>query len=119
MIKLVRKVVAGPKNTITYDGQQLDLTYITDRIIAMAYPASQLLEKTYRNDIQDVADYFEENHPNHYLVINVSSRSYDYTPFNHRVKDYEWPDHQAPPFTTLMQAAFDMYAYLRGNGSWI
>jgi len=29
MISLVRKVVAGPKNTTTYEGEELDLTYIT------------------------------------------------------------------------------------------
>ncbi len=58
MFSLVRKVVAGPKNTTTYEGEELDLTYITQRIIAMAFPASEFLEKTYRNPIEDVAAYF-------------------------------------------------------------
>lgn len=40
MISLVRKIVAGPKNRINWKGIDLDLTYITERIIAMAYPAS-------------------------------------------------------------------------------
>ena len=40
MFSLVRKVVAGPKNTTTYEGEELDLTYITQRVIAMAFPAS-------------------------------------------------------------------------------
>ncbi len=58
MFSLVRKVVAGPKNTTNFEGTELDLTYITSRIIAMAYPASHLIEKTYRNKIEDVVDYF-------------------------------------------------------------
>jgi hypothetical protein len=45
--------------------------------------------------------------------MNVSSRHYDYSAFNGRVKDYEWPDHQAPPLTTLVQIAFEMYRYLK------
>ena len=57
-MKLFRSLVAGPKNKTPYQGQQLDLTYITDRIIAMAFPASNFLEKTYRNDIDHVAGYF-------------------------------------------------------------
>lgn len=59
MFSIVRKVVAGPKNTTSYEGEQLDLTYITHRVIAMAFPASDLLEKTYRNSIEDVASYLE------------------------------------------------------------
>ena len=42
MIGLVRKIVAGPKNRTKWKDVELDLTYITDRIIAMAYPASGL-----------------------------------------------------------------------------
>lgn len=62
----------------------------------MAYPASGI-EKSYRNSIDDVAKFFQKNHDNNYLVINVSSRKYDYDKFGSRVKDYFWPDHQAPP----------------------
>ena len=43
MFNFVRKVVAGPKRKTEFNGKELDLTYITDRIIAMAYPASDIL----------------------------------------------------------------------------
>ena len=43
MKNFVRKIVAGPKNKTPYQGLDLDLTYITDRIIAMAFPASNFL----------------------------------------------------------------------------
>ena len=117
MFSIVRKVVAGPKNTISYEGEELDLTYITPRVIAMAFPASGMLEKTYRNSIEDVASYLEETHSSHYLVINVSSRSYNYTIFKHKVRDYEWPDHQAPPLSTLVAVAFDMFRHLSSTAS--
>lgn len=81
----MRKIVAGPKKKTPYNGEELDLTYITDRIIAMAYPASNFLEKTFRNSIDDVANYFNEYHTDNYLIFNVSSRPYNYEKFDNRV----------------------------------
>lgn len=83
----------------------------------MAFPASDLLEKAYRNPIEDVVAYFNDRHPNNYLIVNVSSRLYDYAAFDGRVKDYEWPDHQAPPLTTLIQIGYEMFRYLKGKDS--
>ena len=51
MTSLLCKIVAGPKKKTPYNGVELDLTYITDRVIAMAYPASGFFEKAYRNSI--------------------------------------------------------------------
>ena len=80
MIKFVRKVVAGPKNRTVWDGMDLDLTYITSRLIAMAFPASGF-EKAYRNSIDDVSRYFKERHEGKYLIFNLSMRNYDYEKF--------------------------------------
>ena len=86
MASLMRKIVAGPKKKTPYNGTELDLTYITDRVIAMAYPASGFFEKAYRNSIEDVAQYFNEYHTDNYLIFNVSSRPYNYEYFNGRVR---------------------------------
>lgn len=40
MFNIVRKIVAGPKNRTIDEQFDLDLTYITPHIIAMAFPAS-------------------------------------------------------------------------------
>lgn len=40
MWNFLRKIVSGKKNRITSKGFDLDLTYITQRIIAMSFPAS-------------------------------------------------------------------------------
>lgn len=109
---MIRKLVAGPKKKTPFNGQELDLTYITDRIIAMAYPASNFFEKAYRNSIDDVASYFNEYHKDNYLIINVSCRPYDYSKFGGRVREYEWADHQAPPITTLVEIAHEIKQYL-------
>ena len=38
----LREIVSGPKNRFKKNGYNLDLTYVTDRVIAMAFPASGL-----------------------------------------------------------------------------
>lgn len=42
MLTPLRKIVAGPKNRTVYEDYDLDFTYITDTVVAMAYPASGL-----------------------------------------------------------------------------
>lgn len=114
MINWVRKIVAGPKRRMEEEGFDLDLTYITDRIIAMAFPASGL-ESTYRNSIEDVANYLNKKHGKKYMIINVSMRKYEYEKFGGRVKDYFWPDHQAPPVSTLFSISKDMHSFLAND----
>lgn len=53
----LREIVGGPKNRYKENGYNLDLTYITPRIIAMAFPASGI-EKLYRNNIDTIAELF-------------------------------------------------------------
>lgn len=47
------------------------------------------------------------------MIINVSMRKYDYSKFGGRVKDYFWPDHQAPPVSTLFSICKDMHGFLQ------
>ena len=49
----IREVVSGSKNRYKEGKFNLDLTYITKRIIAMSFPATGV-ESTYRNDLHDV-----------------------------------------------------------------
>ena len=45
----------------------LDLTYVTDRIIAMGFPsASSSLESMFRNSVDEVQMFLEEKHKNCY-----------------------------------------------------
>jgi phosphatidylinositol-3,4,5-trisphosphate 3-phosphatase/dual-specificity protein phosphatase PTEN len=85
------------KNRHVEEGFNLDLTYITPRVIAMAFPAEGI-ESMFRNQLCDVAALLDRNHPNKYLIINASNRKYNYEKFGNRVIDMNWPNHYPCPF---------------------
>eukprot|EP01105_Mastigella_eilhardi_P009296 TRINITY_DN21_c0_g1_i4.p1 TRINITY_DN21_c0_g1~~TRINITY_DN21_c0_g1_i4.p1 ORF type:complete len:957 (-),score=239.74 TRINITY_DN21_c0_g1_i4:70-2736(-) len=95
------------------DGKcNLDLTYITDRIIAMSFP-SDGLASTYRNFIDDVAAMLNRRHAGRYRIYNLSGKPYDYTKFNNSVQDWCcFPDHHAPPFCLMLSTINDMHEWL-------
>ena len=50
----LRKIVSGKRNRFQEQGFDLDITYITDKVLAMSFPASGL-ECMYRNKIWEVS----------------------------------------------------------------
>jgi len=63
---------------------ELDVSYITSRLIAMSYPAEGV-ESAIKNHIDDVREFLETNHPGSYAVYNLSNRSYRTAKFQNRV----------------------------------
>lgn len=49
------------------EGYELDLTYITERIIAVSFPAT-CSEETYLHNLQDVTRMLKSKHGDNYLV---------------------------------------------------
>ncbi|DBA00510.1 TPA: hypothetical protein N0F65_006414 [Lagenidium giganteum] len=109
-MKALRAAVSGTRNRYNQGGYDLDLTYITPKLIAMGYPASGV-EKTYRNDISEVASFLNAQHPNAYRVFNLSERKYDYSKFEGRVSECGFPDHHPPPLQVLLDIMNDMMAW--------
>ena len=56
IMDFLRELVSGPKNRYKSFGYNLDLTYITERVIAMAFPASGI-EKLYRNSVDSIQEF--------------------------------------------------------------
>ena len=85
MKTLLREMVSGNKFRYKDDYYNLDLTYITPRIIAMSLPAEGIISSTYRNELSEVAQFLHEHHSENYLVINLSMKKYSYDKFKGKV----------------------------------
>lgn len=48
----------------------------------MSYPATNKMQKFYRNDIIDVARYLKEKYGHNYFIYNMSGKEYDTSPFD-------------------------------------
>ncbi|XP_054576251.1 phosphatidylinositol 3,4,5-trisphosphate 3-phosphatase TPTE2-like [Eptesicus fuscus] len=101
--KLTRRMVSGNKRRYMKDGFDLDLTYITERIIAMSFPSSGK-ESFYRNPIQEVVRFLDTKHRNHYQVYNLCrERSYDPKYFHYRVHRIMIDDHNVPSLSEMVE----------------
>ncbi|XP_058687193.1 tensin-3 isoform X2 [Poecile atricapillus] len=77
------------------EGYELDLTYITERIIAVSFPAG-CSEETYLHNLQEVTRMLKSKHGDNYLVLNLSEKRYDLAKLNPKIMDVGWPDLHAP-----------------------
>lgn len=112
VFQAVRTKVSADKHRYQLGGYDLDLTYITERIIAMAFP-SEGYEKVYRNNIDDVTRLLGEKHKSHYMIYNLSNRAYDYEKFDNHVHTWcGWPDHFAPSIALLFKICHSMHLWL-------
>lgn len=105
----VRTLVSKKKSRYNLDDVDLDLTYITESIIAMGFP-SWSTESFYRNPFSDVKELLEKKHKNHYRVYNLCAeeeRRYDMKVFP-SVKCCGFYDHHAPKFGQIMEFCEDI-----------
>jgi phosphatidylinositol-3,4,5-trisphosphate 3-phosphatase/dual-specificity protein phosphatase PTEN len=115
MANFIKKVVSKEKRRYEEDGYNLDLTYITGRIIAMGFPA-QHIEAIYRNSLEDVKKMLEQKHRDHYKLYNLcSERSYDVAKFQNRVAYYPFDDHNPPEFSMMKTFCEDVEKWLAKN----
>lgn len=94
----VKALVSKKKKRFQEDEFDLDLSYITDNLISMGYPA-QGMEGIYRNKITHVKAFLDSRHKGHYRLYNLcAERIYDHSLFEGRVNhDFRFLDHNPPP----------------------
>ena len=106
----VKSLVSQDKTRFCYDGFDLDLTYITPRIIAMGYP-SKSIEGIYRNNMEDVKIFFQARHPNHHKVYNLCEER-KYKDCFYKQGYYPFKDHEAPPLNLIRPFCEDVKKFL-------
>ena len=93
----------------------LDLVYITKRIIAMGFPATGC-ESFYRNSFSDVKQFLTEEHGNKYKVYNLcmeKNRIYKKTAFGGPgVSLFPFKDHQSCPVKLMLEFCIDVCIFL-------
>uniref|UniRef100_A0A0N4Z354 Phosphatase tensin-type domain-containing protein n=1 Tax=Parastrongyloides trichosuri TaxID=131310 RepID=A0A0N4Z354_PARTI len=112
MCNPLKKIVSQNRRRYINDGFNLDLTYITDRIIAMGYPAEDS-EKLYRNSMNETKRFLEHYHSKHYLVFNLRGQYiYDEKNFDNRVRIFEMTDHHPPRLELMAPFCREVHKYL-------
>uniref|UniRef100_A0A8C1VIH1 Tensin 1b n=1 Tax=Cyprinus carpio TaxID=7962 RepID=A0A8C1VIH1_CYPCA len=77
------------------ENYEVDLVYITERIISVSFP-SNVEEPSYSDNIKEVATMLRSKHGDNYLLFNLSENIYFPFSMLSNVLDFGWPDHHAP-----------------------
>ncbi len=117
--RVARHVVSGSKRRVERDGFDLDLTYVTPRIVALGLPSSGLLETMYRNPLPEVRAYMDKFHrADGYAMCNLcDERDYsnDDWPDASRIMRFPYPDHHPPALAALHSFVCRACAYLSAS----
>ncbi|TKY70609.1 phosphatase protein [Spatholobus suberectus] len=116
-----RHMVSQNKRRYQEDGFDLDMTYITENIIAMGFPGGDLssgifgyIEGFYRNHMEEVIKFFETHHKGKYKVYNLcSERLYDGSLFQGKVATFPFSDHNCPPIELIASFCQSAYSWLK------
>ncbi|XP_047445453.1 tensin-3-like isoform X2 [Mugil cephalus] len=96
------------------EGYELDLTYITERIIAVSFPRG-CSEEIYAHNLKDVTRMLKSKHEDNYLIINLSERRHDLSKMNPKTLDTGWPDMHAPPLDKICTICKAMESWLNAD----
>ena len=112
-----RHLVSKKKNRFidAENGFDLDLTYVTPRIVAMGFP-SEGVEATYRNKMAEVQRFFATRHKGRFKIYNLcSERVYDPSKFGGACAHYPFNDHNPPPLSLLPEICLDVHDFLAAH----
>ncbi|XP_017582786.1 PREDICTED: tensin-1 isoform X4 [Corvus brachyrhynchos] len=90
---------------------ELDLVYITERIIAVSYP-SAAEEQSYSSNLREVAHMLKSKHGNNYVLFNLSERRRDVNKLHPKVLDFGWPDMHTPALEKICSICKAMDTWL-------
>eukprot|EP00808_Paulinella_micropora_P027999 g67.t1 len=105
MPRALQAKIAHNRRQLEEDGWDIDVTYITDRVLAMSAPTA--------DSETQLARFFNERHVDAYLILNTAPASaYDYRKFNNSVREYFMERASPAPLATLLAAVKEMKGFL-------
>ena len=111
----IKEIVSEGRIRMHKRNFDLDLVYITKRIIAMGYPATGC-ESFYRNSFADVKRFLNEEHGEKFKVYNLcmeKNRIYKKSAFGGPgVSLFPFQDHQSCPVKLMLEFCIDVCLFL-------
>ena len=115
---LIKRLVSKQKRRYQDENFDLDMSYITDRVIAMGFP-SVGCETIYRNSITDVINFFHTKHNDKVKIYNLcleKDRIYNKNLFSKsQVGLFPATDHNPCPIKLILEFCLDICLYLLKN----
>nr|XP_030707865.1 tensin-1 isoform X1 [Globicephala melas] len=99
---------------VTEDSCELDLVYVTERIIAVSFP-STANEENFRSNLREVAQMLKSKHGGNYLLFNLSERRPDITKLHAKVLEFGWPDLHTPALEKICSVCKAMDTWLNAD----
>lgn len=111
----IRNLVSKQRRRMLVGGYDLDMTYISDRILAMSFPAEHV-RAVYRNPLWQVKSVLDMRHAGHYKVYNLCiEQAYDTSHFHGRVERYPIDDNHVPSLEMIKEFCEDVYLWLSSD----
>ena len=111
VLSATRAMVSGNRTRYVDEEFDLDLTYVTERVIAMAFPGEDAIGQysvLIRNNLRTVKRFLDKRHPGRYCVFNLcQEKRYAAAKFDGNVVEVPMLDHHPP---TLAQLKFFCHA---------
>jgi len=114
MTCVARRLVSKQKQRLKQDGFDLDLTYITDQVIAMGLPCTGV-SAIWRNPQSEVIRFLNTYHENNFKIYNLCTRpqdQYDPEKFGLSVASFPFEDHGVPPLEMVDALARSVQSWL-------
>uniref|UniRef100_M4EBV4 Uncharacterized protein n=1 Tax=Brassica campestris TaxID=3711 RepID=M4EBV4_BRACM len=108
----LRNLVSKKRRRLTMGGYDLDMSYISDKLLAMSFPAERM-RAVYRNPILQVKSVLDMRHHNHYKVYNLCiEECYDPENFYGRVERFPFDDNHVPTLKMIQLFCESVHSWL-------
>ncbi|XP_030956105.1 phosphatidylinositol 3,4,5-trisphosphate 3-phosphatase and protein-tyrosine-phosphatase PTEN1 isoform X2 [Quercus lobata] len=111
----IRNMVSKQRRRMLVAGYDLDMSYITDRVLAMSFPAERM-RAMFRNPLWQVKSVLDMTHQGHYKIYNLCiEETYDPSNFDGRVELYPFDDNHVPPLQLIKIFCESVHSWLSSD----